>query len=114
MKKTILFLMVILIGLSVNADDTTQTEQPIYPAQVVDYSTIPPSPQQYNYQGYYQNPYQAQYPRPYINPYQYRMPYYGGANILPYSILGTGSTGGAQQIMRRIGQSIIYSMMRGY
>lgn len=114
MNKIILFLMVILIGLSVNADGTAQTEQSLYPAQIVDYSTIPQPPQLYNNQGYYQNPYQAQYQTPYINPYQYRMPYYSGANILPYSLLGTGSTGGAQQIVKSLGRSILYSMMRGY
>lgn len=111
MNKIILFLMVILIGLSVNADDTTQVEQPLYPAQVVDYSTIPPSPPQYNNRGY---PYQSQYQTPYINPYQYRMPYYSSASILPYSLLGTGSTDGAQQIVKSLGRSILYSMMRGY
>lgn len=114
MNKAILFLMVILIGLSVNADDITQTEQSLYPAQVVDYSTIPPSPQQYNNPIYYKHPYQAQYQAPYINPYQYRMPYYSGANILPYSILGTGSTGGVQQIVKSLSRSILYSIMRGY
>lgn len=114
MNKIVLFLIAISIGLSVKADDTIQTDQSIYPAQPLDYSTIPAYSQLYNNQGYYQNPYQTQYPRPYINPYQYRMPYIGGTSILNSSLLGTGSTGGAQQIIKSLGRSILYSMMRGY
>lgn len=114
MYKTILFLMAILIGLSVKADDTMQMDQQIYPAHAVDYSIIPPIPPQYNNSGYYQNPYQAQYQTPYMNPYQYRMPYYGGTSMLNSSLLGTGSAGGTQQIVKRLGRSLLYSMMRGY
>lgn len=105
MNKIIILLIAISIGLSAKADDILQMNQPIYPAQAVDYSMIPPYLQPYNNQGYYQNPY--------INPYQYRMPYYGDTSILNSSLLGTGSTGGSQ-IVKNIGRTILYSMMRGY
>lgn len=115
----ILFCPFLAISLSAKADDTAQTDQLSDPAQAVDYSVIPPYPQQYNSQDYYRNPYQVQYPRPYINPYLNSSPFYGGINPLPSSLLnpvmlGTGSTGAASQIIKSIGRSLMYSMIRGY
>lgn len=104
MNKIILFLIAISIGLSVKAD---------YAAPIVEYPVVSPSAQQYNVQAYYQNPYQVQQQKQYINPYQYGVPYYAGTSVLPYPITGTG-TGGASQIIKNIGQSVIYSMLRGY
>jgi len=115
----VLFLMAISIG-SAQADYTFQTYQPLYPTQAMSYSTVQPYTQQYN-QGYYQNPYQTQCQGHYLNPYQYRRPYYRYGNNLPYpyaqtnsTVTGTDTTGSTGQIVRNIGQSVIYSMMRGY
>lgn len=112
--KMILFLLTISIGLSAQADYTVQTYQPFYPAQAMNYSNIQP----YN-QGYYQNPYQTQCQGQYANPYQYQTPYYGYGNNSPYplvnsAITGNGITNGTPQIVKNIGQSLLYSMIRGY
>lgn len=130
MNRIIILLALILIGLSAKADYTVTTQQPLYPNEIESYSSIQPYnqgyPQQYN-QGYYQNPYQAQaqYANPYqagfqqqyINPYQFQNPY-GYRNNLSQAInpaiLGNTTTGGAQQILKNIGQAIIYSKLRGY
>lgn len=130
MNRLILLLVAVLVGLSANADYTVTTNQPLYPTPVGSYSIAQqPYMQQYN-QGYYQNPYQNQYQGQYINPYQvgyqqqyanpyqYQMPY-GYRSNSPYSVInsaisGLGATNGTQGIVKNIGQSILYSMVRGY
>jgi len=113
--------MVITIGLAAYADYTVQTIQPWYNPQTSTlYSSQPYNPtynQTYDQgysQDYYQNPPQVQYQRQCINPYQYRRPYYGYSNTLPYAATGLLNTGGTQNVVRNIGQSMIYSMFRGY
>lgn len=118
MNKGILLLIAISIGLSAYADYTVTTQQPLYNAPVVDYPMIQPYPQPYA-QPYYQNPYQAQYQGQCVNPYQYQAPYLYRRN-LPYTALNpavtglgtTTTTGGS--VAKNIGQSILYSMLRGY
>jgi len=146
MKKIILLLAVILVGLSARADYTVTTTQPVYQApiqQPINYSALQPYAQPYTqtygqnygqnyvqpytqqYNPYSQNPYQtSQCQGNYINPYQYRNQYGYGAS--PYGVggsvlsglgglggLGGTSTGGAG-IVKNIGQSVLYSMLRGY
>ena len=89
---------------------------PVQTSQV-DYSTTQPYGQTYN-QGYSQNPYQNTYAGQYNNPYQYQRPYGYGTSV-PYSVVnsavsGLGTTGAGGQIVKNIGRSMIYSMMRGY
>lgn len=111
-KRIIILLVAVLIGLSAHADYAVQTYQPLYPAPIGSYSAVQqPYAQQYN-QPYYQNPYQAPY-----NAYQ--SPYYSYGNNVPYRI--TNNTGARlnntsipQQIVKNIGQSMLFSMMRGY
>lgn len=122
MNKKLLLLILFSIGLSAKADYTVQTYQPLYPAQTVNYPVVQqPYNQQYEqypYQTQCSTQYQTQYPNQYVNPYMYPRYNYGYGNNLPYqivnpSILGTGSTGG-QQVMKNIGQSVLFSILRGY
>lgn len=90
--------------------------QIIQQGQAIDYSTNPVYGQNYN-QPYVQNPYQTQcqYPGQYINPYQYQRYGYG----TPYSTVnsalnGLNTVGGGNQIIKNIGRSMFYSMLRGY
>lgn len=128
MNKMILLLITLSIGLSVQAFDWTsllstpyqsyqqyptyQSYQPYIPTQTVqtttgvDYSATQAYGQPYH-QAYYQNPYQIQ--GQYVNPYQYRRPY--GYNI-PYNVLNTTTSGNS--VAKNIGQSVLYSMLRGY
>jgi len=114
MNKIILFLMTMIIGLSAHADYTVQTSQPLYPTQAISYSALQSYAPQYN-QGYYQNPYQAQCQGQYANTYPYQGAYgYGN----PYTavnptVAGLGTIGGTPQVLKNIGQSMIYSMIRG-
>lgn len=122
MNRLILLLMFISIGLSAQANYAIQTSQPLYPIQTAGYPLVQP---QYT-QGYYQNPYMAQNQQQYVNPYIYQQqctnPYLYQRqyrNILPYqaansSVLNGDNTIGNQGIMKNIGQSILYSMLRGY
>ena len=119
MNRVLLLLVAVLMGLSAKANYTVTTTQPLYPNNVYDY----PSVQQPYNQGYYQDPYQAQAQNSYINPYQqpYASPYqpYGYRNNIPFSILnsattGLGSSTGTTGIVKNIGRSLLYSMMRGY
>ena len=134
MKRIILSLIAMLIGLSAHAFSwqnliipSNQTYQPYQqlvpaqvaqPAQAINYSAFQPYAQSYN-QGNYQNPYQRQYANPYqsqyqgqyANPYQYQSPY-GYGSSLPSMVSGLGNTGGSEQVMKNIGESMIYSMIR--
>lgn len=130
MNKIILLLATLSIGLSVNAFDWSSlfsqqyqpypqyrpfmNAQPIQTTQVVDSSINSNYDPQYN-QTYCQNPYQSQYQGQYVNPYLSRR-IYGYGNNMPYyvrnSILPTNNNTG--QAVRNIGQSLLYSMVRGY
>lgn len=110
-NRIILLLAAVLIGLSAHADYTVQTYQPLYSNPMASYSAAQPYAQQYN-QGYYQNPYQAQYQGQYVNPYQYQSPYSSYGNNSPYGIMSNSNV--PQQIVRSIGQSMLFSMLRGY
>lgn len=135
MNKMILLLMALSIGLSVQAFDWTslispsyqpyqqyptyQSYQPYVPNQTIqttqgiDYTATQAYGQPYH-QAYYQNPYQIQ--GQYINPYQYPRPYgYRNYNLINTAIpaLSTTTTG-TSSVARNIGQSVLYSMLRGY
>lgn len=114
MNKNILFICLLLLGLPTMADYTVQTIQPVYPAQTINY---PIAQQSYNQQ-YAQYPYPTQSPSQYVNPYMYPRYSYGYGNNLPYPVVnsalfGVGSTG-SQQVMKNIGQNILFRILRGY
>lgn len=102
-----LFAIVITFGLSAQALSWTDF---ILPS--ANYPIAQPNPYtQYN-QAYYPNSYQTQC----ISPYQYQNPY-SYSNNIPYSITNptvSGTTGGTSRILKNIGQSVLYSMIRGY
>lgn len=139
MKKIIFLLAVVSMNLSAQAFDWSsllsqpyqtyppnqqyqpypsyQPFVPIQTSQVVNYPSNQTYEQSYN-QEYSKSPYQAQYQTQYVNPYQYQVPY-GYANNMPYPVTNTSvsnTTGPTGQIVKNIGQSLIYSMMnnRGY
>lgn len=114
MNRLMLLLIAVLVGLSAQANYTVTTFQPFYPNYQQPYN-------QYYYQqdnqDYSQNPYKTQCQQQYVNPYRYQNPYYGYGNNLPYGIANVSGVNGSnvpQQIVRNIGQRMIYSMMRGY
>lgn len=121
MKKIIMLMGILAIGSSAFADYTVQTVSPAIPIQTYgsyygqgyNQAYNPVYTQNYG-QNYYQNPYQTQCQNPYTNPYyQYQRTYpYGGINN-PLSTLGN-TTNGNNQIIKNIGQSVLYSMLRGY
>ncbi len=114
MNRLLLLFISVLIGLSAQANYTVSTYQPFYPTYAQQYNQS--TTQQYN-QDCYQNPQQAQCQQQYVNPYQYQNQYYGYGNNLPYAInniSGLNSSTVPRQIVRNIGQRMIYSMMRGY
>lgn len=135
MSRVILILSIMFLGLSARADvwsysQPLQPAVPAVPAQPADFNNY-----QYN-QPYNQLQGQGQYPNnnyynqplsQYNNPYQYRPNPYAGYNnygyaTTPYSTVGStlgglstlGGAGVKNQIIRNIGQNVIYSMMRGY
>jgi len=129
MNRIILLLLAVTIGLSAQADYSFSTVEPAYPTQPVNYSTIQsydqsytppytqsyaqPYSQQYN-QGY--NPYLTQCQGQYVNPY--RNPYAYGNNV-PYSTVnsalsGLRNTSSSTGIVKNIGQSMLFSLLRGY
>lgn len=134
MNRIILLLIIISMGLSAQAFDwTSLISQPYqsyqqYPtyqsyvpnqavqnAQNIDYSATQAYGQPYN-QAYYQNPYQIQAQGQYINPYQYPRHYgYRNYNVINSAIpaLSTTTTG-TSSVAKNIGQSMLYSMLRGY
>lgn len=124
MKKIILCIITMTIGLSASAlswlgNPYTPYQNPtsIMPTQVVDYNNIQQNGQPYT-QTYIQTPYQTQcqspgqYPGQYINPYNYQRYGYGGYPIVNSTL--NGVAGGSNQIIKNIGRSMIYSMLRGY
>lgn len=113
-KRVILFLVLVLSGLSVQADYTVTTQKPFYNAQAAGcYPYAQTYNQQYN-QGYYQNPYQQQY----YNPYLYRRPYIVNGNNLPTIVTNTAdtttTTSVPRQVARNVGQAMMFRMLRGY
>jgi len=115
-KRVILFLVLVLMGLSAQADYTVTTQQPFYNAQAAGYY---PYAQNYNSQYnqvYSQNPYQTQ--QQYYDPYQCQSPYVDYRNSYPYGVTpgvsGLTSTNVQNQIARNIGKFMILRMMRGY
>ena len=133
MNRIILLFGVIIFGLinqveayTVTTYQPTQSYPQVFSAQPnqglqsFDYSTNQAYSNPYN-QTYSQNPYQSPYQVPYqgqcVNPYQYQNPYAYGNN-LPYTASPTtselGTSGGTQQLLKNIAQSIIFSKLRGY
>lgn len=134
MNRIIVFFVAISIGLSAQAFQWSSLfsqpymsqpyqQYPPYPSyqsfvptqteQVVNYPDNQNYVQPYN-QTYYQNTYPVQYQGQY-NPYQYQRPY-GYGNNVPYAPVGSvnqGNTNGTSQIVKNIGQSLIYSMING-
>lgn len=120
-KKIILFLVLVLMGLSAKADYTITTQQPFYnPQAAAYYNAQQPYNQTYNpqyNQGYTQNPYQ--YQQQCYNPYMYQRPYVGYDNNLPNIVTNTldsttNTTSVPRQIARDLGQSVLLRMLRGY
>lgn len=132
MKKIIIILSVILIGLSAKAFDWVglgyQPYQQSNTPQTTTFSVVQPANPSYDNM-FYQSPNQVQCQAPYVNPYLYRRPYgyinpynytnpYNVTNPLvqsPYNTTTTTTSSSVPtQIVRNIGQSMLYSMMRGY
>lgn len=118
MKKIILLLIVITIGLSAEAFSWQNLFLRPYPTNLAvqpsAYSIIQPYNQTYN-NPYYQTPYQTQCQNPYTNSYLY--PEYN--NVNPYSVINPvtqnlNPTGANSQILKNVSRSLIYSMLRGY
>jgi len=115
-KKIILILTILTISLPTFADYTFQTVSPAYPVQQYypQYNN-PYYNQTYeqDYQNVYQNPYQTQCQMPYYNPYAYQR------RIYPYNLVNPNAANAANvtsgnQVVKRLGQSVLYSMLRGY
>lgn len=137
MKKIMITLSVLAIGLSVHAlawEDFGYTpyQQTIPTAQTGTFSVVQPVNSPYSNM-FYQDPNQVQCQAPDVNPYLYRRPYgvvnpytgrvntwapgvYAPTTTGLYSpTVTTTTTGVPNQIVRNIGQSMLYSMMRrGY
>lgn len=133
MKKIIIAFFVFIIGLSANAAGWAELLSPPYPQQTNSYffpqtngySVVQSANPTYDNM-FYQDPNQVQCQASYVNPYLYRRPYgqinpytYGvnplfqnPYNMTPTSTATTTSLPG--QIVRNVGQSMLYSMMRGY
>lgn len=133
MYKIISILSVIICCVFVQvasfADYSVTTSEPLqpsfygnYPNNIYANNPYYVNPQNINANGYgvqYSNPYQ--YQSNYTNPYGYRNYGYSTQPIaqIPYSLLNQGTAnyagGGIKnQIIRNIGQNVLYSMMRGY
>lgn len=123
MKKMILCIITMTMGLSASALSWAgypyTPYQNVNPAQViqpVDYNTTQQYGQPYT-QTYIQQPYQTQcqYPGQYANPYAYQRYGYGTAYPMVNPVLnGLTNVGGGNQIIKNIGRSMFYSMLRGY
>lgn len=122
MKKIILCIITMTMGLSASALSWLgypyTPYQNVNPAQViqpVDYNTAQQYGQPYT-QTYIQTPYQTQcqYPGQYANPYAYRYGYGMTSPIVNSTLNGLTSVNGSNQIIKNIGRSVFYSMLRGY
>lgn len=128
MKKTLITFTVFIIGLSAHAVGWAELLSQPYGQntytvpQVNTFSVVQPANPAYNNM-FYQDPNQVQCQAPYGNPYLYRRPYgvinpysYRVNPLLqnPYNPTTTTSTSMPTQIVRNVGQSMLYSMMRGY
>lgn len=129
MKKIIIAFIVFIIGLSAHAVGWAELLSQPYAQnaytvpQANTFSVVQPVNPAYNNM-FYQDSNQVQCQAPYVNPYLYRRPYgninpyYYRANPLlqnPYNTTTTTtSTSVPTQIVRNVGQSMLYSMMRGY
>ncbi len=130
MKKIITALIIFVMGLSAHAAGwaellSTPYQQPdsyVVP-QANGYSVVQPANPAYDNM-FYQYPNNVQCQVPYNNPYLYQRPY-GQVNPYtarvnplwqsPYNTLpSSASTTLPKQIVRNIGQSMLYSMRRGY
>lgn len=129
MKKIIISLTVFMMGLSVHAagwaellsTPYSQNNSYVVP-QANGFSVVQPNPTYNNM--FYQDANQVQCQVPYTNPYLYRQPYgqinpysYRVNPLLqsPYNTTTTSATTNLpNQVVRNIGQSMLYSMMRGY
>lgn len=130
MKKIIMVLIVFMMGVSVHAAgwaellSTPYSQNNTYVVpQANGFSVVQPANPAYNNM-FYQDPNQVQCQAPYANPYLYRSPY-GQINPYsyrvnpmwqsPYNTTTTSTTTSLpNQVVRNIGQSMLYSMMRGY
>lgn len=132
MSKLILTLTIIFCAISIQtkclADYTVTTQEPIQTGYYNNYPVANPSinssyyaPGQNVNQVNYPNPYQCQYP----NSYQYQNPYayngygYGYPTGAAYPLInsgltGLGATGAKGQIIRNIGQNVLFKLLRGY
>lgn len=129
MKKIIVTLSIILAGLSVQAFNWSDLGYSPYQqgynnttvTQPTTFSVVQPTNPTYNNM-FYQDPNQVQCQIPNQNPYSYQRPY---GYVNPYTArinpllpspynMNTTSTSVPNQIVRNIGQSMLYSMMRGY
>lgn len=130
MKKIIIALAIFIMGSVVYAagwaellsTPYSQTDSYVVP-QANGFSVVQPANPAYDNM-FYQNPNQVQCQVPYTNPYLYRSPY---GQINPYSYranpvfyspynttAASATTNLPKQIVRNIGQSMLYSMRRGY
>lgn len=121
MRKIILTLTAFTIGLSAHAAGWAELLSSPYSQnttysvpQTNSFSVIQPANPQYNNE-FYQDPNQVQCQAPYVNPYLYRNPY---GYVNPYTPrinpLLPSATSTNSSIIKNIGQSLLYSMMRGY
>lgn len=130
MKKIIMVLTLFMMGLSVHAAGWAELLSPPYPQagsyvvpQAGGYSVVQSANPTYDNM-FYQDPNQVQCQASYANPYLYRRPYgqvnpynYGVNPLMqnPYNMSQTaGTTNLSKQVVRNLGQSMLYSMMRGY
>lgn len=130
MKRTIMVLTIFIIGSVAHAVGWAELLSPPYPQtnsyvfpQTNGYSVVQSANPTYDNM-FYQDPNQVQCQASYVNPYLYRRPYgqinpysYGTNPLFqnPYNMTPNATTtnlGG--QVVRNIGQSMLYSMMRGY
>lgn len=130
MKKIMIALAVFIMGSVVHAAGWAellstpyqQSDTYVVP-QANGYSVVQPANPAYENM-FYQYPNQVQCQVPYTNPYLYRSPY---GQINPYSYkanpvfyspynttAASATTNLPKQIVRNIGQSMLYSMRRGY
>lgn len=112
MRKILSVFLFLLIGLTANADYSFQTYDTFYnPSYNSSYNSFNnPSVKTYTEEYYPNNPYHNHYTQQCVNPYQHRRRY-KYRNNLPYLYGNNVSTN--QGVVRNIGQSLLYSMLRG-